>query len=486
MFVLFLPLSGPAQTNVVRPLTLQECIQVALEHNLDIRIERLSPLIARQRVRLAWSAYEPLFESAGTHGFRESPGGVDDENRRFPGTTTRREDVRANVSGALPTGLTYDLGGRVTDTYGKGESGPFESSDGVASIELRQPLLRNLWTDANRLAIQANRKLLKISEEEFRRQVMIIVTAVRIAYFDLKVAQENARVQQAAYALAAQLLAANRERVAAGTVAPLDEKQAESQVASQQADLLVAERFLSVQQNVLKQLLSDNLHEWQDVAIEPIDELTTPAGTFSRAESWKLGMEHRPELQQARLELERLGFVLKYRRNQLFPQLDLVGSYGYNGSGSEVSGALGGLQKRDSSFYSYGLVLSVPLGNRAARSIYQITKAENQQALLRLQQLEQAVLLDIEDAVTLAQTTHERVALTRQARVFAEQALEANQVMFENGKTTSFFVLQFQRDLTTARLREVQALAEYNRALANLALREGTVLQRNNLTLDLK
>ncbi|MDB6053327.1 MAG: Outer rane efflux protein [Verrucomicrobiales bacterium] len=475
-----------AETNTVRSLTLKECIQIALEHNLHIKVERLNPVIAQNQLSIAYSAYEPSFSSSATHSFNESPGGVDAQNRAFPGTVTHLDEVGANLGGFLPTGLSYDIGGSSNERRGLGSGGPFQSSDGLASIRLRQPLLRNLWIDANRLEIQASKKILKISEAEFRLQVMKIVTDVEFAYYELKLAQENARVQRLALKLATDLLDANKERVKAGTAAPLDEKQAESQVSSQQADVLLAEQSLSSQQNATKSLLSDNYAEWQDVVINPVDEITASTEKFDRTQSWNTGMSHRPELLQARLELERLGVILKYRRNQLFPQLDLIGSYGLNGAGSEFSDTYGGIRKGDGPFYSYGIALTVPLGNRAARGNYAITKAQKQQALLRLQQLEQNVLIEIEDAVTLAQTMLARVALTREARIFAEQALAANQTMYENGKTTSFFVLQFQRDLTAARLREIQSLADYNRALARLALSQGTVMERHNLNLNIK
>ncbi len=486
LWALTLVARGEAQTNAVRSLTLKECLQIALEHNLDIKIERIAPQIAGYRLKVAYSAYEPTLDTAGTHGFDESPGGVDEQNRPFPGSKTDTDEVAASINGVLPTGLSYDLNGFAQDKSGKRASGSFDESDGFVGIKLRQPLLRNLWTDEVRLEIQANKKLLKISEEEFRLRVMNVVTEVEFAYFDLKLAWENLRVQQSALARSEQLLAGQKERVAQGTLAPLDEKQAESQVASQQADVLSAERTLSLQQNRLKSLLSDDFKVWQDIVIQPGDELAAPRQSLDRATSWQTGMAQRPELQQARLELQRLGYVLKYRRNQMFPQLDVVGSYGYNGAGSEFSRTLDGWGRRDSPFYSYGLVLSVPLGNGSARNNYKIAKSENQRSLLLLQQLEQTVLIEIEDALKLAQTNFERVDSTQKARFFAEQALDAEQTKFENGRSTSFFVLQFQRDLTTARLREAQSLADYNKALAQLALREGTVLERNKLKVEVK
>jgi outer membrane protein TolC len=194
----------------------------------------------------------------------------------------------------------------------------------------------------------------------------------------------------------------------------------------------------------------------------------------------------RPDFLQEQLDLERLGFILKFNRNQLYPQLDLIGSYGFSGAQREYGGVFGDIRRGNSPFYSYGAVLTVPLGNKTARSNYKISKAEQQQALVRLQKLEQSIMLQIEDAVNLAKTNFERVGTTREARLFAEAALQAEQTKLENGKSTSFFVLQLQRDLTAARSAEIQALADYNRALAQLALREGSVFERNNLHVETK
>ena len=75
---------------------------------------------------------------------------------------------------------------------------------------------------------------------------------------------------------------------------------------------------------------------------------------------------------------------------------------------------------------------------------------------------------------------------TRAAREYAEAALQAEQKKLESGKSTSFEVLQLQKDLTTARSAEIRALADYNIALAQIAINEGTTLERRKVTLDVK
>jgi outer membrane protein TolC len=266
----------------------------------------------------------------------------------------------------------------------------------------------------------------------------------------------------------------------------LDEKQAESQAAASRADLLSAQRNLEAQQNVLKNLITDSYTDWHDVRIEPSEPLIPQPHIFNVQESWAAGMTMRPDLLQSRADLERRDIILRYQRNQLFPQLDLVGSYGRNGLGRTLETSLDDIRTEKAPSFSYGAVFSIPLSNRTARNNYKATKAAKQQALLTLKRLEQNIMVQIDDSIKLAQSDFDRVDATRQARLYAQAALEAEQKKLENGKSTSFQVLQLQRDLTARASDEVRALADYNKALAQLAQSEGTTLERHKLAVDFK
>jgi outer membrane protein TolC len=132
--------------------------------------------------------------------------------------------------------------------------------------------------------------------------------------------------------------------------------------------------------------------------------------------------------------------------------------------------------------WSYGAQLSIPLGNITARNRYKSSKAQKAQALLTLKRLEQDILVEVDNAVKLAQANFERIQATREARDYAEAALLAEQKKLENGKSTSFVVLSLQRDLTLRRSQEIRALADYNNALSGLSFSEGRTLERNGLT----
>ena len=92
----------------------------------------------------------------------------------------------------------------------------------------------------------------------------------------------------------------------------------------------------------------------------------------------------------------------------------------------------------------------------------------------------------VDNAIKAAQAAYERVDATHEARLFAEAALDAEQKKLENGKSTSFIVLQLQTSLTTARSNEIRALADYNETLTTLAQVEGSTLQRRRIDIAAK
>jgi outer membrane protein len=131
--------------------------------------------------------------------------------------------------------------------------------------------------------------------------------------------------------------------------------------------------------------------------------------------------------------------------------------------------------------------LSMPLGgNIAARNTYKAGKATVKQLLLQLKQTEQNIVVQVNNDVGAVRSTLQQVHSTLDERIYAEDALKAERTKLENGKSTSFIVLQLISNLTTARVNEVQALANYNIAVAQLALDEGSTLEANHIDFNLR
>lgn len=476
------PRTAIAETS--RALSLEDCIQIALEHNLDIQIQRVNPRIARLTLSGSYGAYDPTLNLAASHGSSTTPGGVDQQNRPYPNSISENDSFSMGLNGLLPTGLNYQLSANSSEKQGTSYGSPFLNDYGFAGITLSQPLLKNFWIDSARLNISLNRRNLRQSEYALRYQIMSTVTAVAQAYYELIAAAETVEVQRSAVRLAEELWQENQHRVEIGVLAPLDEKQAQSQAEASRADLLTAESTLKTQQNTLKGLLSDRFMEWQDVAVEPTDKLGSVPEVFNRQDSWSKGMTERPDLLQTKLELEKQHISLTYDKNQLYPQLDLQGSYGRTGNQAGFGGAWNAVADGSGPSYSVGVVFSMPLSRRLARMNYRVAKESVEQALLQLKKQEQDILIQIDNAITQAQTAFQQIEATKAAQEYAEQALAAEQEKLAAGKSTSFQVLQLQRDLTQRRADHIRALADYNSALAGLAQSEGSTLEHYAIHLE--
>jgi outer membrane protein len=473
----------------VRRLSLMDAFAAALTNNLDLRIERLNPLIDYQNVEIDLGHYyDPVFYSKNP-GYNHTTigGGLDPQGRPVPATIRDETAFDAGFTGGTPWGMTYDLSGNVSAADIQRPTGEDSDASGGARLTLTQPLLRNLLIDGARYQILIDKNTYKISQQRLQQQFINVLTAVEQAYYDLIFARENVKVQQSGLQLAQRLFQENRRRVEIGKMAPLDEKQAESQVAARQTDLTAAQRTYGTAQNNLKRLLTANYLEVHNEILEPTDAMLAMPYYVDLQESWNKGMALRPDILEGRLNLVAQGITLKYYKNQLLPQLDLNGSYGYGASGSrEYSDAFDTLRRANQPNYGVGATFSIPLQNKEARSKYKQGKLQNDQLLLVQKRLEETALVEIDEAAGQIRATFNQVESTRQARIYAEAALDAEQKKLEAGKSTSFVVLQLQRDLTFARSEEIRALAEYNKAQASLAQREGATLQRAKINVNVK
>jgi outer membrane protein TolC len=524
-----LTVTALAQTNApanVRELSLHDCIQLALQHNLNLQIDRYNPDISKYNLNVNYGAYDPTLSLSGQHDHNEAGNQILGGGFTIPGSISDDNSFNSSLSGLLPWGSTYSIGTftPIKDTYGNVPTtfpdpslpffntnvvyglnnqpsgylvttnfaqvpgrANFENSIGAVGIRMTQPLLKNFWIDQTRLNIRVAKNRLTYSEYTLRLQVMQTITQLEQAYDDLVYDRENLVVQKKAVELAERLVVENKKRLEVGALAPLDLQSAEAQAATARAAVLQAQSVLGTQERLVKSLITDSYRDnWANVQLQPSGTLEAPVPLLNLQDSWNKGLTQRPELAQAKLDVEKQGIQLKFDYNQLFPELDVFGTYGFNGSGKEFSDALYDIQKRDRPFYTYGGQISLPLGNRAARNTRQADKLTLKQLVLTLKQLEQNIMISIDNDIGVIRANYDQVQATRSARVYEEAALDAEQKKLESGKSTTYTVLQVQRDLTSARGNEIQALDNYAKSLSQLSLDEGSTLERLGVTIEVK
>jgi outer membrane protein len=485
-----------AQTNKTLSLSLQQAVELAVQHNLDVQIQRYTPLNDIFLLAEATAIYEPAFNTTIQRAWAYQPSslsatGVQNLSTRSDDTTYSMGIGSAGGGNAVtPWGLNYSVGTTIDKTtFRRFTNGiPFLDDQGTAqtSITLQQPLLRNLWIDANRRDILIAKQTIKYDEYAFQWKAMQIISDTEQAYYELIYDFEDVRVQEMAVRLKQQSYNENQKRVEVGAMAPLDEMQAKSQLATAKAALLLSQQTLGTQETVLKGLITDKYSDVHDVTIVPSEKLIVVPERFDLQESWRTAINGRPDLRQFKVDLERKGITLRYTKNQMYPEVDLIGKYAQKGVESTVDGAFQDIREDLYPTYYYGITMSIPLGARSQRAAYKAAKAMIEQVNLQYKQAEQNILIQVENTVGNLNSSLEKTRATREAREYAEAALEAEQKKLEVGKSTSFQVLSLQNDLTAARQAEIRALADYNKSLALLAQYEGTILDKHHLSVKVK
>jgi outer membrane protein len=479
-------------------ISLDDAVRMALEKNLEIKIGYSTPQISKLSLESLSGAYDPVFSMRAGENYVQSPGELNPSISSTPvgGGERWTDSYRLGFTGYLPSGATYDIGTGMS--RGWGSASFLDNTDALVTAELpeiyntdagltvTQPLLKNFWTDGTRGDIKIAKREIKASERAVEFTVMDTVHKVSQAYFDLVAARDQIKVREMALQLKEQSLSDTTKKVQAGTLAPLDEKAAASDAAAARADLIAARFALEQAENALKVLIADDFLSVESTGLEPTEKLLVVRQQFNKAESWRTALEKRPDYLREKEVLAQANIRLEYSKNQLFPSLDLVATYGRNGLGATYSDSLDNIG--DNRFPRYGgaLVLTVPLSRKTERANHKIRKVQMENQILNMKQRERDLFRGVDDAVKKVTSAYSAIESTREARVFAEAALDAEQKKLENGKSTNLDVLQLQDALTQARSREVQAIATYNKGLYDVYFAEGTLLERRKISVEMK
>jgi len=500
------PACGDLEEEPVRPqmnMGRKECIAETLRNNLDIKISQIGPLTAEANVTQAWGTYDPLLTgNISASGTKGAPSPFDIEQLFF-GSRTEGVQGQLGIGGNLPTGTMYDLSYNsmrrrfyskepvYVDHDGDPSTPPVlrfnrHSStaeyDGNIALRLTQSLLRGRGLDVNMTQIRVAAKNRNISEFELMRVVMQTVSTVQSAYWELVFARENLEVKKKSLAVAMDLLDRNRRSHAIGTLARFLVDQAEAGVAVREADIIAARTAVRDAEDQVKQVMNmpDEDRYWT-VEIVPADQAEVVERAVDLDEEIRLARELRPEILQAHKNIEICELNELYARNQVLPQFDVFGSYGFNSAQLSYNRELEYLSRGDYYSYSYGLTGSIPIGNRVAKAQRISAKHSLKQAKLQLKSLEHNIGVEVRQAARGVATNRRLIDANRATRVLREKTLQDEQTRFEVGVSTSYQVLEKEEDVATAHSSELRAIVDYRKSLVTLDLADGTILIKNDV-----
>ena len=478
--------AAASQPVSVRELRLMDAVEIALAQNLDIAVERLNPQAADYQLAGLRNSYLPLASSnVGQRAQVLAPTNQLNGGQRVTNDTTT---YNFGVSQLVPWGggtfgLTFN-NNRLSTSNIFANFNPTYTTTLTASYT--QPLLRGFGLDSLRQQIAITQVNRDIAAEQLRGTIATTVANVRNAYWDLAYAAAAVDVAQRSLALAESLVADNQARVEVGTLAPIDVVQAEAEAANRRQTLAQVDATRATAQLSLKRLLVTGTSDpvWaQELRAVDLPQLDMPPLDVEAAV--RTALERRTDLVTARKNLDSNDITLRFWRNESLPDVDLQAVYGAQGIGgtgfirqgtglgSVITGTIPGgytdalslMRARDFPTWNLALNVSYPIGGSTAQAQVARTRVLRTQQNTRLRALELQIATEVTNAALQAQSNVRRVEAARAARAFAERRLDAEQSKFEVGLSTSYFVVQAQRDLADAQNVELRALTDLQKAL---------------------
>lgn len=510
-------------------LSIEDAISLALENNMNVAVERFVPWLDEANLLLAKSgangraSFDPVLTSAFSMEEQTQP-----VNNPF---------VAAGVSCAAGTlcapfpfvqhyltdnyNYTQNLhtGTQLQVTFNTNYSAqppafsfnlfnPYEQS--TLAFQITQPLLNGFGKIPNTRYIIEAKNTVRVGESQLMQQVEATVAQTSNDYWELVFALENVKVEETAVQSSQQLYEDNKKQLAIGTMAPLDVLTAESQLATDQQNLIIAHTVhLQDEVVLLNDITKDPLAApLRGVEIIPTTPIFTPdvVENISIQDAANEAWEKRPELQQAGLNLKNASVEIKATRNALQPQLNIFGLYEQTGLGGtgivcvtncgffqpgkvtkEVPVGLGynlnNMITGQYPTYEGGLNLTLPIRNRAAQAANATAQLNERQQETSYRQLQNTIFLAVHNAMIALQQDRATVAAAEKARVLAQQTFVDEQKKYQLGSSTAYNVVLRERDMIAAEGTELRARTNLIEAAVSFNQAMGRTLEVHNITL---
>ena len=456
-------------------LALDQCRALALENNLDLKVQLLSPTIAQENVNAERAKFEASFYTNVNYYKIDQPAAA---NLAIQSSQSETANVDLGVQVPLQTGgtITFDLAdNRSKSNFQSSTFNPSYSDD--FSVSISQPLLRNAGVQTNTHSIRIAEYDKNIVDARTKLEVISVIAAMDRVYWRLYAAFKQLEVRKQLYELAnAQLKRAERF-VETGQHAQVEIYRAEAGLADSLESIILAENNLRDRQRELKQILNKTGLQMQGpTAIMPSTEPAPVHYTFQAGELVKQATENRMEMLELQLEIAKNISSIHYLKNQALPLVNMGYTYNINGLGPTRRDSFDLLQDNNFADHRIGLELVIPLGNKAAESSLRAAYHSRIQTLASKENREKIIEVEVLDALDQLESNWQRILAARQSTILQERLYQAEIRQFENELRTSTDVLEAQTNFTNAQSTEINALAEYQIALVDLAYATGTLL----------
>lgn len=482
------------ETTPTVTLDLTGAIRKTIEHNLDLRVARLTPQISEQQITQAQAVFDfVLFASTNV---------ADLDTPQPPGTVPGLSGDQKSSTRTLSTGIRKDLstGGRITAQAEVNRTQQTPSLFGVSRfygsdllLQFEQPLLRGFGSDVAEASIRLTSIANQADLAALKQSMIELANAVEQAYWQLVAARSVLLIQQRLYEQTLAMRDKLEPRLGFDLLLA-DLNEVNARVDQRYADVLRAQQNVRMLSDRLKRLMNDpELSVIDETLVEPSDTPNEEAIAFSLLDQVTTALQHRPEIETALLAIDDADVRRVVADNAQLPILNLVASATANGLDVNDAGdALGDALDFEYIDYALGLQFERPWGNRAAESLFKQRTLERQRALENYRSQAQRITLEVKDALRGIGTNDQLIDTARSQRRASALSLEVVAVQLEKGgrndaetfTTRVDRVLARQDALAQAELAEVQAMRDYMIAVSELHRATGTTLKHAGISVQ--
>jgi outer membrane protein TolC len=434
-----LPEKGPLK------ITVKDAILIALENNRSLVVERLNPSIRQTFEDQERAVFDPTVE-AEVSALRNDSKGLNQSGIYTEGSVNDIYQGSISFKEYFPTGTFVEAGAITRTTDSNLYNDPFSSTR--LGISVTQSLLRGYGTEVNLARLRQSRLETEITIYELRGFSESLLAQVETTYWDYALSQRQIEIVEESLKLSKQQIAETEEMIRVGVMAEAELAAAQAEVAAQQQGLINARSTMeSTRLRLLRLLNPPGQTLWyRDVTLVHPPKL--PEIKLDEVEAHvALAFLMLPVMNQAKLNIQMEDLEVVRTKNGLLPRMDLFMTLGKTGYSDSFSGSV-----------------------------------SQDQAEMALDNLKQLVDLDVRNAYIEVNRTKEQISASSATRKFDEEKLRIETEKFRVGKSTNFLVAQAQRDLLISRIAEVQALANYLKALIDLYRLDGSLLVRRGIS----
>ena len=469
--VLLFPVSfmaSSADAEDVEKVDLRSAVEQALKNNLNLQLRREDVNEAEGVTLSAEGKFDVLFDAEANGQSKEQTpvliGGSEEEETG---------QWRAEASKVFTTGTSLSLGWNNSSLDSDAFGLLLDPSYNTGLIlGLKQPLLRGFGQDVQTSLLRSSQKQLEAASFQVDSEAANLAAAVKVAYWNLVFAWQDIEVQKLSLTLARKLLQETKAKISAGRLAEVEIYQPQSEVARREEQLISAERAIGTAEDDLKLLL--NSDKWQTTfqptdqpAIEPIDlDLPTIVNN---------ALKSRPDIKAADLLIDAAQFAEQKAKDDIRPDLSLVGGVGLGGTSDTYGDSLDRSISDPENLWQVGITFSMPLENRVAKGNYRQAKASHNRAKTSAELLRQQIRKTARTTVRDVQLAIKALEATRKTSLASQKRLEAEQAKFAAGRSTTLDVLTAQEAYAKALSQENQTNVTYANTLAELDRIQGLV-----------